>query len=49
MITFPMTLTIELPDDEKAALLAKARAHGVSAEEIDPEIAAARRDRGTRL
>jgi plasmid stability protein len=28
-----MTLTIELPDYQKAALTAKARAHGVSAEE----------------
>ena len=78
-----MTLTIELPDDQKAALLARARVRGLSAEEyvrqilqqdlepewlrdswrsagqlgldqlsmeeIDAEIAAARKDRGARL
>jgi plasmid stability protein len=30
---FPMTLRIDLPDEQTAALAAKARAHGLSAEE----------------
>jgi plasmid stability protein len=31
-------LTIELPDEQKAALLAKARAHGLSAEEYARQV-----------
>jgi plasmid stability protein len=33
-----MTLTIDLPDEQKAALLAKARAQGVSAEEYARQV-----------
>jgi plasmid stability protein len=33
-----MTLTIELPDDQKAALLVKARAQGLSAEQYAAQI-----------
>lgn len=33
-----MTLTIDLPDEQTAALAAKARAHGVSAEEYARQV-----------
>ena len=35
-----MTLTIDLPDEQLAALSAKARAHGVSAEEYARQVLA---------
>jgi len=33
-----MTLTIDFPDDQKAALLAKARARGLSAEDYARQV-----------
>jgi plasmid stability protein len=33
-----MTLTIDLPDEQKAALAAKAQAHGLSAEDYARQV-----------
>ena len=43
-----MTLTIELPDEQQAALTAKARAHGVSAEEYARQVLAHDLETGAR-
>jgi plasmid stability protein len=43
-----MTLTIDLPDEQQAALTAKARAHGVSAEEYARQILAHDLETGAR-
>jgi plasmid stability protein len=43
-----MTLTIELPDEQEAALTAKARANGVSAEEFARQVLAHELETGVR-
>jgi plasmid stability protein len=43
-----MTLTIDLPDEQRAALAAKARAHGVSAEEYARQVLAHDLETGAR-
>jgi plasmid stability protein len=43
-----MTLTIHLPDEQQAALAAKARAHGLSAEEYVRQVLAHDLDAGVR-